>query len=248
VTGASAGGLSATLHVDRIAELLGSPAIVAGVPQCGFFPYTNGTCLGHTDTGFCNTTDDFRAIVVEMNASAALLPSCLREHSDDEAWRCIMAPTAEPFVSAPLFFWQSKFDHAQLALFLGLDCMIAQAYSPPWVQNVTCSANETAAVTAFGALFMAQFASVLAAPGPRRAAFLTSCVLHSMDFNLLSVQDTNPRVAFNLWFMAVRNAAGRIPLIDNDFKWAEDLALPRTDNPLACPPFDFEQVPDLFVD
>lgn len=156
-----------------------------------------------------------------------------------------MAAVLTPFVRAPLFVWQSKFDHFQLNDILGVDCALLQAYTPPWLAPPNCSAASTAAIAAFGAAFMQQLAPLLAAPGLTRGVYLTSCVLHGMDYNYLTTGDdaagelgTNPNVAFNLWYAAAKNPQ-LAPNISNGYKWIEDRALPRVDNPLACPPFLF---------
>jgi hypothetical protein len=78
------------------------------------------------------------------------------------------------YVESPLFFWQSKFDHFQLSAFKGISCMCEQAYNPPWVNNLSCSAIDTQATVDFGKLFMQQFAPVMAAPGPHRAAYVNT--------------------------------------------------------------------------
>jgi hypothetical protein len=92
---------------------------------------------------------------------------------------------------------------------------------------------------------MEQFAPV------HRAAFLTSCVLHGMDYHYLAVGDTDiapigergtsPSVALNTWYSALY--AADPPGVDNGYKWIEDFGLPRVDNPLACPPFTFAGAP-----
>lgn len=184
VTGGSAGGLSTTLHVDRLQSLMGARA-AAGVPQCGFFPSYNSSCEGPRPSIWCNATDQFRATFELQNASGAMPAGCVADHAA-EPWRCFLAPTATPYVNAPLFVWQSKFDHFQLNDFADLACTNAQAYNPPWVGNVTCSPHDSAAVAAYGELFMAQFQPVIDAPAPHRAVFLTSCVLHGMDYNCKS--------------------------------------------------------------
>ena len=73
---------------------------------------------------------------------------------------------------------------------------------------------------------------------------LTSCVLHGMDYNFLTVGANDagelgvtPAVAFNLWYRAIMDPASAT--LTNDYKWVEDLDMPRVDNPLACPPFAF---------
>lgn len=101
---------------------------------------------------------------------------------------------------------------------------------------MTCSAHDSSAIGAYGDLFMSQFQAVIDAPAPHRAVFLTSCILHGMDYQYLSVDDTSPMVAFNLWYDALLNP-GHAPTVS--FKWVEDWQMPRVDNPLACPPFAF---------
>ena len=245
VTGGSAGGLSTTLHVDFIGAFLGA-AFVAGVPQCGWFPFYDAPCAGPTQVSsvMCNATGSFFDVVTQQNATGALSAECKAAQRAGEEWKCFMAAVATPFVQAPLFVWQSKFDHFQLRAFLSADCAFEQAYTPPWGPAPVCSHNNTAAIFAYGAYFMEQLAPLISAKGPHRALYLTSCVLHGMDYNFLTVGDnaahelgTTPSVAFNLWYAALRDSNAADP--GNDFKWVEDFSAPRVDNPLACPPFLF---------
>jgi len=249
VTGGSAGGLSTTLHVDLIGELLGAN-LVAGVPQCGYFPFYDAPCVGpeHSTGELCNATGCFRALAALMNTTGALSPACVAAQPGGaaDAWRCFMASEATPHVAAPLFIWQSKFDHFDLEAMLSADCAFEQAYTPPWSAAPVCSPNNSAAIGSFGSLLMQQLQPVVAARGPARALYLTSCVLHGMDYNFLTVGDTitgelgtTPNVAFNLWYRAVVDP-DHAPVLANDWKWIEDRPTPRVDNPLACPPFIFE--------
>ena len=193
----------------------------------------------------CNTTGCFMSLAVLQNTTGSLSSDCKDSLPPEDAWRCFMASVATPFVRAPLFVWQSKFDHFDLSAFLSVDCSFDQAYNPPWSPAPSCSVNNSAAIRAFGAYFMTQIEPVLQAPGPKRAVYLTSCVLHGMDYNFLTVGDdatgelgTTPSVAFNLWYRAV-NDPDHAPVMANDWKWIEDRPMPRVDNPLACPPFNF---------
>ena len=246
VTGGSAGGLSTTLHVDFIGSFLGAQSIV-GVPQCGWFPYWDEPCAGPTNTNslMCNATGDFLNMVALQNSTGALSADCKAAQGTENEWRCFMAATVTPYVKAPLFIWQSKFDHFQLSAFLSVDCSFEQVYNPPWSPAPVCSPNNTADIFAYGAYFMSQLQPLIAAPGPHRALYLTSCVLHGMDYNYLTVGDnaageggTTPSVAFNMWYRAIMNPSNG-PRVSNDWKWIEDLDTPRVDNPLACPPFIF---------
>ena len=58
-----------------------------------------------------------------------------------------------------------------------------------------------------------------------------------MGDNAAGELGTTPAVAFNLWYRAIRDAGAADP--GNNWKWVEDWARPRVDNPLACPPFVF---------
>jgi hypothetical protein len=236
LTGGSAGGLSTTLHVDRIGELMGADH-VAGLPRCGYFPYYNDTCHGTIHSIWCNATDQFEFLFKMHNCSGAMPPACTAANPGQE-WRCFMSPTVVPYVKAPLFFWQSKFDQAQLSIFVDVDCIWKQTYNTPWVQNITCNATDTTLIENFGNYFMEQFDAVVKVPGSFRAVFLTSCILHGMDYKYLSVQDTSPNEAFNVWYRALMQP-NNPPIVENDFKWLESLTLPRTDNNRACPPFAF---------
>jgi Pectinacetylesterase len=243
VTGGSAGGLSTTLHVDYIGEFL-QAKLTVGAPSCGYFIEHDAPCAGPTHSNpQCNTTGTFKNLTVLANSTPALIPACLADHPND-AWRCLMAPTVTQYVKAPLFISQSKFDHFQLSSFLSVDCSYDQSFTPPWNQAPICSPAETAAILAYGAEFMAQFEPLLATPGLRRGVYLTSCVLHGMDYHFVTVGDTvgseelgTPiNVAFNLWHQAIVGGEAS----QDSFKWVEDLKNPRVSNPLACPPFVFQ--------
>lgn len=182
VTGGSAGGLSTTLHVDYIGAFLGA-AMVAGVPQCGWFPFWEAPCAGPTNKNslMCNATGAFFDTVTLQNATGALSAECKAAQRPGEEWKCFMAAVATDFVRAPLFIWQSKFDHFQLSAFLSVDCAYEQTYNPPWNPAPVCSHNNTADILAYGAYFTEQLAPLIGAKGPHRALYLTSCVLHGMD-------------------------------------------------------------------
>ena len=129
----------------------------------------------------------------------------------------------------------------QLSDFADLACVHQQTAQPPWRPGVTCSHDDTDVIRDFGAAYMEQISALLDGPGLQRGLYLTSCLLHNMDFNYLAVGGTSPNVAFNAWYTGVRASPAAPPIVENNFKWVDDLALPRTDNPLACPPYAFTQ-------
>ena len=121
--GGSAGGLSTTLHVDYIGDFLGAASTV-GVPQCGWFPFWDAPCEGPTNKNslICNATGNFYNMSQLQNVTGALSPECTAAQGAGNEWRCFMAAVATPYVHAPLFVWQSKFDHFHLSAFLSVVC------------------------------------------------------------------------------------------------------------------------------
>lgn len=53
-----------------------------------------------------------------QNASASVVPECVRRHAD-KPWECFVASNALPYAVVPVFAWQSRYDSNQL---LGGDC------------------------------------------------------------------------------------------------------------------------------
>lgn len=175
------------------------------------------------------------------NSSAGVDRDCLAANpSPSQAWQCLLAPFTINYTQAPVFFLQSKFDHWQLSEEAGVPCSFQQAYTPPWQAAPTCSAADTAVIKSYGQEFMTAFNSAaLQGPGSHRACFLTSCVLHGIDVHFASVAPAINFVSgFAQWYF-YRNVQPSISPVD--FRFIEDEPLPRTDNPLACPPFIFTQ-------
>lgn len=175
LTGGSAGGLSTFLHLDHVAERasVSAPAArVVGEPVCGFF-------LDHGNDGFApaNVTYPLQMqYVYNMQNSTGSLSTECQSYYGEDAWKCIMAPHAAPFIKTPWFALQSRFDHWQLAEELFLPCMQNQPYTPPYNKS-TCTPQEDAAIQSYGPDFWAQF-SPLITPGSKNGVFLDACIIH----------------------------------------------------------------------
>lgn len=110
LTGGSAGGLSTFLHLDHVQERVTqhSPtARVVGEPVCGFF-------LDHGNDGFAPAnvtyTLQMQYVYNMQNSTGSLSTECQQYYGPDNAWKCIMAPHATPFIKTPWFALQSRFD------------------------------------------------------------------------------------------------------------------------------------------
>ena len=113
-TGGSAGGLTVFLHLDHVAARMKTEAPnarVVGEPVCGFF-------LDSSNDGYAppnvTYTDQMKYVYHMQNASGSLSRECQAAHGS-EAWKCIMAPYAAPYVATPWYALQSRFDHWQLS-------------------------------------------------------------------------------------------------------------------------------------
>lgn len=174
------------------------------------------------------------------NSSGGVNQACRQAHSADDWWRCTLAPTAAPFARSPLFFLQSMYDHWQLLEEGGIACIGQQNFNPPWLPAPQCTPAETAAVQAYGASLLAAFERAVLQPaaGRGRAAYLSSCVRHGLDMRYMSqAPAASPMTAFALWYYYRTVSPSIAP---NDFRWLETLPLPRTDNPVGCPPYLFQ--------
>jgi len=205
LTGGSAGGLSALLHLDRLRDRLAveAPAArVVGRPVCGYF-------LEHGNDGFAPANQTYalqmRNVFEMQNASGSLSPECQAAHAPD-SWRCIFAPSAALFVRTPFFLLQSRFDEWQLGYILFLPCMQAQSWGPPYSPS-TCSPQEDAAIAAYGYDFMAQLQPVVDAPGSLNGGFVDACIIHGSTSS--TIDGLTNDEAFSAWLSWIDAGAGR---------------------------------------
>lgn len=209
LTGGSAGGLSTFLHVDRVAAKL-PQAFVAGRPVCGFFlDHSNaGNTSAPGKQGANYTYTDFMRYVFHMqNASGALSQECQQSFGSEDAWKCIMAPHAAPFIKTPWFAEQSRFDHWQLAEETFLECIDDEPYHPPYpkLQNAGCSKAEQVVVQNYGPQFLEQFEPVVRSSN-RNGAFLDACIIHGSTTS--SIGGMNNEQAFQQWWKATKEQPG----------------------------------------
>ena len=244
LTGGSAGGLSTILHVDRLRSLLkpdSSGVRIVGMPNAGFFKPVGNHTPGYPNDNSANFTANMAHLYSMQNCSAGLPPACIAHYgggSSDEAYKCLLAPFAEPFVHTPLFFLQSKFDHFQLNAELGLACMnpntAGQPYAPPWIAS-TCTKADQQAINVYGQDFMHYFAQTTVRPRQLRGCFLTSCIIHgqtaSTAWNHTLVGGYTPAQAFAAWYA---DTAASQTL---NGKWIENCSMPCNKNVAACAPW-----------
>ena len=136
VSGSSAGGLSAFLHVDHIAAALPAASVVA-MPDAGFFPAQPAA------DGSYVWTQQYEQLVALYNISAAeqINAACFEATPTALLWTCLLASSFYARIASPVFMLQSVVDWAQLASWAGLPpaCLAA-----PLTGN--CSAAQLAVI------------------------------------------------------------------------------------------------------
>lgn len=190
LTGGSAGGLSTFLHLDHVKSRMPNTTRVVGEPVCGYF-------IDHGNDGYAPswyTYPNFMQYVYNMqNSSGSLSADCQKSYGAN-AWMCIMAPHAAPFIQTPWFALQSRFDKWQLGNELFLPCMNEQPYAPPY-KNSTCTPAQDTSIENWGVYFMAQL-NYTGQP-TRNGGFIDACIIHGSTTS--SINGKTNYEAFEAW-------------------------------------------------
>eukprot|EP01041_Mallomonas_annulata_P003809 gene3809-7579_t len=164
ISGLSAGGLAAVIHIDKFKENF-PHTLVVGLPDSGFFfPYENKKC----DHPYMSSMQNIYEL---MNSSAGIHPDC---KSAGLNGNCLFATHVIRFVSSPIFILQPKFDPWHIDYIL---CTNKRKYFPA----ITAYANE------FETHFHQSFKR---AKNVYTSGFLDNCPHHvSLDINYLYGND-----------------------------------------------------------
>ena len=113
VAGASAGAEALFPNIDRIKHKFLPQSIVKGLCDSGYFmssvPYYSHQCR---DAGSCTEQEGIEKGVKAWNS--ILDDSCVASKSEEDAYLCLLGPTAAPYISTPTFYFQYLYDAAQL--------------------------------------------------------------------------------------------------------------------------------------
>jgi hypothetical protein len=143
VSGCSAGGLSAILHVDRIRAFVPAARRVASVPDSGFF--LNATNVGGAFEYGAQMASGWRL----HNATGGANLRCVAARGDTAD--CAMAPYVLPHVRAPVFLLNSIYDQWQMGNVVGDGVPQASSFQSKCVDHGPrqCNATELAVANAF---------------------------------------------------------------------------------------------------
>mmetsp|Transcript_27683 Transcript_27683/g.70566 ORF Transcript_27683/g.70566 Transcript_27683/m.70566 type:complete len:408 (+) Transcript_27683:99-1322(+) len=193
VTGGSAGGLAAFLHMDRVIERVRADSPSAkgwGAPVVGYFldhdnfKHTTGT-PNQPDWKQSNYTAWMEYIYKMQNLTAGadggLTAACLSKHADRPGL-CFMSPHMQDVIKSPFFVFNSKYDSWQLQNELQTD------WDTP---------EKQAAVLQYGDDFTDQFRAVT--QNPKTGAMITSCICHSCPWTSLTLDGKTTYAHYADW-------------------------------------------------
>jgi len=171
LSGCSAGGIRTFAHADALRIMV---------------PSLQSKVVGLADSGFYLDRPIFtplkRFVVVGQNATGLLNTRCLADNTDAEE-RCLVGAVVAPYLSTPIFAWQSRYDEDQRGCEMSSSC-----------------AASVACVRAYGDDLAEQVNRELLAGG-RHGVFLDSCNRHCAgpSLPLDDASKLNPLQAFAVW-------------------------------------------------
>jgi len=106
ISGGSAGGLSALLHVDKFKSAF-PHSLVVGLPDSGFFlPVNDKACK------YNPYESSMKSVYILMNSSQGVHPDCFRANL---GFKCMIAFYTLSFLKSPIFAIQSKYDTYEIS-------------------------------------------------------------------------------------------------------------------------------------
>lgn len=185
ISGCSAGGLAAFLHVDKWASLLQpSGARVVGMPDSGFFldyqAYDGDLheydCGGHYHAAM-------KWVFEYMDCAANVNQNCIAAHDGTgDAWKCMFAEHTAPHIVTPTFALQGAYDSWQL------DC------------DLKSNPRDTTAVNAWGRNLTTLVEQNLLGTNKKHGVFLDSCEHHCGGWGQYYVNGKSQAQAFQEWY------------------------------------------------
>lgn len=209
IGGASAGGLSTYLHMNRLLDRLAKEAPQAkllGGPVDGYF--LDHDDFSHNGASFsAQNRYMYKMMNMSFGPDGALDPQC-KPAFPSQPWKCFMAPHMQRFIRASWFMLQSKFDFWQLGNELALpssNCVINGGR-----KGCNDTAAERAAVLQYGVDALQQLQPVIDSAAERKiGGFVTSCICHyHCPYGLganISARGLSPTQVQRTWYSAVIN-------------------------------------------
>ena len=193
LSGGSAGGLAVYYNLDHLAKDLLPSTVqrVTGFPDAGFFMDAD------------NYVKDFQGAdpVWNITGSSGTNKNCLKAYSDNEKWKCLLAPFILEHIETPIYIMNSAYDAWQLGN-NKVGCFN--------VENTTC--KNDSAVLMYGQALKNRVKNGLRnktirfPTATKSGAYIDSCYVHEQNVNYCSAQ-------------SMPNCVGWSPLESGSIKW-----------------------------
>ena len=203
LSGGSAGGLAAILHLDHVASRMPAGARVVGLPDAGYFADLPNTAGAHVYRGLFQGADP----VWNATAGGGTHAACLASTPAAQQWQCLMAQYVVAKTATPLFVMNAAIDVYQVQNTLQVGCV-----------PKTCSAEQLAQMETYRTDFVTS-ALAPALANPANGAWVDSCIMHEQNVYYCSggkpgrnayncqgwqeeqVNGLTPQQAFLRWYM-----------------------------------------------
>ena len=203
LSGGSAGGLAAILHLDHVASRMPAGARVVGLPDAGYFADLPNTAGAHVYRGLFQGADP----VWNATAGGGTHAACLASTPAAQQWQCLMAQYVVAKTATPLFVMNAAIDVYQVQNTLQVGCV-----------PKTCSAEQLAQMETYRTDFVTS-ALAPALANPANGAWVDSCIMHEQNVYYCSggmpgrnvyncqgwqeeqVNGVTPQQAFLRWYM-----------------------------------------------
>jgi hypothetical protein len=188
LSGCSAGGEGTYYVLDIIRSIIPSKIDVKGLADAGWFLDSNS--INGKPSSYVAALSGAYTM---WNSSASLKQGCLDKFDSSSKWKCLYAMYLYPFITTPLFVYNSHADSMQLSSIFLLPCDS---------QFPKCNTTEQTALNGWVANYQKSIQQVI--DSPRDGMFVDSCNVHcqSQDnswFNT-KINNQSPAQAFAQWY------------------------------------------------
>eukprot|EP00730_Choanoeca_flexa_P004570 TRINITY_DN11735_c1_g9_i1.p1 TRINITY_DN11735_c1_g9~~TRINITY_DN11735_c1_g9_i1.p1 ORF type:complete len:438 (+),score=79.87 TRINITY_DN11735_c1_g9_i1:69-1316(+) len=220
LTGCSAGGLATYLHADYVHDML--KANVSGLTKYKAAPISGFFLRHETVEGKPVYPDEMKYIFNLANASSGVDQDCIEAHSPDQQWRCIFAPDTYPYITSPIFPFNSALDSWQTRCIYTSEyvphnstangaCGVASGYDKCASDPETCDGSQILRMIEYERDFMSNMTNAPTFKRQGNGAFIYSCHTHcaaqSSAYNTFKVNGVSMQEAVLKWWQSEDDAA-----------------------------------------
>eukprot|EP00045_Choanoeca_perplexa_P001990 m.22552 g.22552 ORF g.22552 m.22552 type:complete len:416 (-) comp11266_c0_seq1:74-1321(-) len=215
LTGCSAGGLATYLHADYVHERL--KANVSGLTKYKAAPISGFFLRHETVEGKPVYPDEMKYIFNLANASGGVNKDCISAHAPADQWRCIFAPDTYPYITSPIFPFNSALDSWQTRCIFTSEyvdhnstangaCGVASGYDKCSANPESCDPTQMVKMIGYEHDFMYNISTPATFTKDGNGGFLFSCHTHcaaqSSAYNEFKINGVSMQEAVLKWWQS----------------------------------------------